>query len=609
MKMHLAKLLVKENLVTVDQIKSAIEEHRDSGLGLGESLVDLGYIQESELVQFLSREYGVPIIQIEKYNIEDRFINLIPKQTAVTNNLLPINLNGSDLIVAMSDPSNILLLDDLSFVTGHNIKPVVSSERSIREAINKYYGVDDTETVVNDDGTVSEIKPESTRTPSGFMQANSLPIEEIVQELEDYKNKISKPDNLETILKQNEPGEDYNEVRPESETKPDDLTAEITEHLGFNEINTEEQIDDIEPSAPEIETDIPAEVEDSPVDLSLAMDEAIAEDYATESVDTVTEHNVQIDLEPQTQDLEITSEDEPKLLEDITELADKNEGSDVIVEGIDADDELTLDSITTDLDEEIDEVVEPSLPPRFDQDHSDELNTSINAFSSAVSRDSASDMEYHDPVEESIVDENMNVSEEPVGDAREAAEAERQNVVHTDQVDELDVVHAETEVDELVVDEPEIIEPVIPAEPTPQVASTEPEIDELDLDDDHDDDKVSILVIDDSPTIQKIVSITLEKKGYDVHVAGDGMEALAKLNEVTPRLIFLDINLPHMDGYQLCKIIKSHDITKEVPVIMLSGKDGFFDKMRGKMVGAKDYITKPFQSNTLVDAVEKYSIH
>lgn len=86
------------------------------------------------------------------------------------------------------------------------------------------------------------------------------------------------------------------------------------------------------------------------------------------------------------------------------------------------------------------------------------------------------------------------------------------------------------------------------------------------------------------------------------------MQALAKLNDFIPDIIFLDINLPHMDGYQLCKIIKGNDLTKEIPVVMLSGKDGFFDKMRGKMVGATDYITKPFEPSTLVSAIKKQGI-
>ncbi len=120
--------------------------------------------------------------------------------------------------------------------------------------------------------------------------------------------------------------------------------------------------------------------------------------------------------------------------------------------------------------------------------------------------------------------------------------------------------------------------------------------------------KPTVLVVDDSQTVQKIVSVTLSRQGYRVEVSSNAMQALAKLNDVIPDIIFLDINLPHMDGYQLCKIIKGNELTKEIPVVMLSGKDGFFDKMRGKMVGAADYITKPFEPNALVSAIKKQGI-
>jgi twitching motility two-component system response regulator PilG len=117
----------------------------------------------------------------------------------------------------------------------------------------------------------------------------------------------------------------------------------------------------------------------------------------------------------------------------------------------------------------------------------------------------------------------------------------------------------------------------------------------------------SVLIVDVSPTVRKIMRISLERAGYKVVSASDGMQALARLNEAIPDLIFVDIRLPHMDGYQLCKVIKSHGLTKEVPVVMLTGKSGVLDKMKIKMAGASDLITKPFGSADLVGAVEKYA--
>lgn len=118
--------------------------------------------------------------------------------------------------------------------------------------------------------------------------------------------------------------------------------------------------------------------------------------------------------------------------------------------------------------------------------------------------------------------------------------------------------------------------------------------------------KRTILVVDDSPTVLKIVGMALERQGHEVLVAANAMQALAKLDEATPDLILLDITMPHMDGYQLCKLVKANPATAAIPVVMLSGKDGFFDKVRGRLAGSTDYITKPFDPATLIQAVEKH---
>ncbi len=115
-----------------------------------------------------------------------------------------------------------------------------------------------------------------------------------------------------------------------------------------------------------------------------------------------------------------------------------------------------------------------------------------------------------------------------------------------------------------------------------------------------------VLTVDDSLTVRKIVAMTLERFGFRVMSAADGMQALARLNEQRPDLILLDITMPRMDGYQVCKTIKQNPYTKQIPVLMLSGKDGFFDKVKGKLAGATDYLTKPFQEDELIKAVEKH---
>ena len=115
-----------------------------------------------------------------------------------------------------------------------------------------------------------------------------------------------------------------------------------------------------------------------------------------------------------------------------------------------------------------------------------------------------------------------------------------------------------------------------------------------------------VLVIDDSNTIRRSAEIFLKQGGYTVVLAEDGFDALSKVNDHHPHLIFCDILMPRLDGYQTCAIIKRNPEFAGVPVIMLSSKDGLFDKARGRMVGSEDYLTKPFTKDQLLQAVEQY---
>ncbi len=117
---------------------------------------------------------------------------------------------------------------------------------------------------------------------------------------------------------------------------------------------------------------------------------------------------------------------------------------------------------------------------------------------------------------------------------------------------------------------------------------------------------VKVLVIDDSNTIRRSAEIFLKQGGYDVLLAEDGFDALAKINDHAPAVIFCDILMPRLDGYQTCAIIKRNARFAEVPVIMLSSKDGLFDKARGRMVGSQAYLTKPFTKDQLLQAVQSH---
>jgi len=115
-----------------------------------------------------------------------------------------------------------------------------------------------------------------------------------------------------------------------------------------------------------------------------------------------------------------------------------------------------------------------------------------------------------------------------------------------------------------------------------------------------------VLVIDDSNTIRRSAEIFLKQGGHDVMLAEDGFDALAKVNDYLPQLVFCDILMPRLDGYQTCAIIKRNPKFAGVPVVMLSSKDGVFDKARGRMVGAEEYLTKPFTKDQLLQAVQQY---
>ncbi|MCW5653101.1 response regulator [Hydrogenophaga sp.] len=117
---------------------------------------------------------------------------------------------------------------------------------------------------------------------------------------------------------------------------------------------------------------------------------------------------------------------------------------------------------------------------------------------------------------------------------------------------------------------------------------------------------LKVLVVDDSNTIRRSAEIFLKQGGHEVLLADDGFDALAKINDYQPDLVFCDILMPRLDGYQTCAIIKRNLRFASIPVVMLSSKDGVFDKARGRMVGSQDYLTKPFTKDQLLQAVQQF---
>ena len=118
---------------------------------------------------------------------------------------------------------------------------------------------------------------------------------------------------------------------------------------------------------------------------------------------------------------------------------------------------------------------------------------------------------------------------------------------------------------------------------------------------------MKVLIIDDSNTIRRSAEIFLKQGGHEVMLAEDGFDALAKISDFHPDLIFCDILMPRLDGYQTCAIIKRNEKFSTTPVIMLSSKDGVFDKARGRMVGSQEYLTKPFTKDQLLQTVRDFT--
>jgi twitching motility two-component system response regulator PilG len=118
---------------------------------------------------------------------------------------------------------------------------------------------------------------------------------------------------------------------------------------------------------------------------------------------------------------------------------------------------------------------------------------------------------------------------------------------------------------------------------------------------------IKVLVIDDSNTIRRSAEMFLRQAGYEVILAEDGFDALAKISDHQPNVIFVDIRMPRLDGYQTCALIKQNAMLRSTPVIMLSSKDGVFDRARGRLAGSDRYLTKPFTKEGLLEAVHQYT--
>jgi type IV pilus assembly protein PilB len=140
MSVRLGELLTKASLITQDQLKEALRVQKETGGKLGETLIKLGYVSEEDITECLSQQFGVPSINLQHFEIDGSVIKLIPGDVARKYNILPVNKTGATITIAMADPTNVFAMDDIKFMTGYNVEPVVASELGIKAAIDNYYG-------------------------------------------------------------------------------------------------------------------------------------------------------------------------------------------------------------------------------------------------------------------------------------------------------------------------------------------------------------------------------------------------------------------------------------------------------------------------------------
>jgi len=140
MPLKIGEFLVKSNLISPDQLEKALEEQKQTGGRVGEHLVRLGYVTEEDILDCLSQQYGVPSINLRHFEIDEAIIRLIPADVARKYQFIPVSKTGATLTVAMADPTNVFAMDDITFITGYRVEPVVASEEALREAIDKYFG-------------------------------------------------------------------------------------------------------------------------------------------------------------------------------------------------------------------------------------------------------------------------------------------------------------------------------------------------------------------------------------------------------------------------------------------------------------------------------------
>ena len=692
MNVKLAKLFIEKGYLSLDNLKEAVEEQKNNNKSLGEILIRKGYITESQLVELTNIDNQFPRVDLSAINIEPSVIKLIPQDTAVDNNLIPFDLEGAFLSVAMIDPTNIVLIDELRFLTGHNIKPYIAEFSSIKSALVNHHNIDAEQ-------VVQKQEPEPLQKAEQEQTIVQKPEEQQIVQPSEPEPEVAAQAPSEPAQPEPEP---QIETQPQSYPEPPVSQSQQTDHSVFTaspQVSSEktETADTLasslttepESQAQPPQIDEPQFPGQSPQPQPQATDEKpnqneIIDVFAKDDDDYVrgvkqssdsSFENISLQSSDSSSNLfqppaESREVDEPPHTEQTESEPASTAGGEQSLFQAPAEQAGATVGFQP-VESQKSEPINIPVPPQA-QDSSPELNVFSSSQSASEEDDDKTielSLEAEEITDQIEVPDNKDVFTIPTmqtesagtetdlapdaADSQPGATAPTQSADPGKEVEDLfqipgqkeseignvvPPVNNETDLRSLNEDssydniesfnktidsngnhlgttvsaeppKPELreVEPDIPPPPPPVNEPVIPVQDQYAQPADT-VSKPTILVVDDSPTVQKIVSVTLSRHGYQVEVSSNAMQALAKLNEFIPDIIFLDINLPHMDGYQLCKIIKGNELTKEVPVIMLSGKDGIIDKMRGKLVGATDYITKPFEPNSLVSAIKKQGV-
>ncbi len=179
---RIGELLLKEKLITPAQLQDALKYQKSNGGKLGYNLIKLGYVKDDEITALLSKQYGVPSINLTQFEIDESVLKLVPPETAQKYQIIPLSRSGASLTIAMTDPTNVFAMDDIKFMTGYNVEPVVASEVAIVEAYLKYYGAGD-----GDEGELSEDAPSTLEVATRALEEMPQIADDDVEVLEDLE--------------------------------------------------------------------------------------------------------------------------------------------------------------------------------------------------------------------------------------------------------------------------------------------------------------------------------------------------------------------------------------------------------------------------------------